>query len=139
MQLLSCAEEAIPLLSTITISSSNAIENIFTNGDNITLRVLGQTSLSIEPRDIRITWFINRRRQASFSRGQMYGEIMRTNATYQLAGRYEVLLLWNIGSSQQCSQYYNVLRQQTPFNLYEVILAKSSIELKYYGECSFLI
>ena len=119
--------------STITILSNN-VEDVFTNGDNITLRVLGQTSLSIEPRDIRITWFINGIQQASFSSGQMYGEIVRTNATYQLAGRYEVLLLWNFGSSQQCSQYYNMLRQQTPFNLYQVILAKSSIELKYYGE-----
>ena len=64
----------------------------------------------------------------------MYGEIVRTDATYQFAGRYEVLLLWNIGITQKCSQYYNMLRQQTPFNLYEVILAKSSIELKYYGE-----
>ena len=59
---------------------------------------------------------------------------MHTNATYQFAGRYEVLLVWNIGNSQQCSQYYNMLRQQTPFDLYQVILAKSRIELKYYGE-----
>ena len=64
---------------------------------------------------------------------------MRTNATYQFAGRYEVLLLWIIGYSQQCNQYYNSLRQQTLFDLYEVILAKSSIELKYYGELSFFI
>ena len=133
LQLLSCAEEAILLSSTITILSSNATESIFTNEDNITLRVLGRTSLSIEPGDIQITWSINGRRQASFSSGKMYGEIVRTNATYQFAGRYEVLLLWNIGSSQQCSQYYNSLRQQTLFNLREVILAKSSVELKYYG------
>ena len=59
---------------------------------------------------------------------------MRTNATNQFAGKYEVLLLWNLGSSQQCNQYYNSLRQQTSFNLYEVILAKSGIDLKYYGE-----
>ena len=119
--------------STITILSNN-VENAFTNGDTITLKVLGQTSLSIEPRSFWITWFIDGRQQASFSRGQMYGEIVRTNATYQFAGRYEVLLLWNLGSSQQCSQYYNSLRQQTPFDLYQVTLAKSSIELKYYGE-----
>ena len=65
----------------------------------------------------------------------MYGEIVHINATYQFAGRYEVLFEWNIGSDyQQCYQYYNSLRQQTPFDLYRVILAKSSIELKYYGE-----
>ena len=120
--------------STITILSNN-VENAFTNGDTITLRVLGQTSLSIEPRYIWITWYINGRQQASFSRGQMYGEIVRTNATYQLAGRYEVILVWSINNYlQECNQYYNMLRQQTPFNLYQVILAKSSIELKYYGE-----
>ena len=58
----------------------------------------------------------------------MYGEIVRTNATYQFARRYEVLLLWNIANSQQCNQYYNSLRQQAPFNLREVILAKSGSE-----------
>ena len=78
-------------------------------------------------------WSINGRRQASFSSGKMYGEIVRTDATYQFAGRYEVLLVWNI-NYQQCYQYYNLLRQQTLFDLNEVVLAKSSIELEYYGE-----
>ena len=100
---------------------------------------MGQTSLSIDPRDIRIIWFINGIRQDYFISGQMYGgiisgELVLTNATYQFAGRCEVLLVWNIGSSQQCNVYYNLLREQTPFDLNEVILAKSSIELKYYGK-----
>ena len=38
---LSCAEKVIPLCTTITILSNNAIENVFTDGDTITLRVLG--------------------------------------------------------------------------------------------------
>ena len=69
-------------------------------------------------------------------RGIISGDLVLTNATYQFAGRCEVLLVWNIGSSmsQQCNHYYNLMRRQTPFNLNEVILAKSSIELKYYGE-----
>ena len=53
-----------------------------------------------------------------------------TNLNFQYAGIYEALLVWNM--SEECAEYYRELRVAVDSH---VILARSSIELRYYGEC----
>ena len=119
---------------------------VFTDGDDITLTAVGKTHLFVEERDhITIKWFVNGRRgyypytnyDNKHSYMQFSSNYRLTNAAYQSSGKYEALLVWNISTYtyyQNCYSYYNLLRQEPYYGLYEVILAKSSIELKYYGE-----
>ena len=141
-----CTEELYPQTSTImTLWRNSAEDVVFTDGDNITLTAVGQTHLFVEQRDhITIKWFVNGRREYSsyyydniHGYAQFSSNYRLTNTAYQSSGIYETLLVWNINTYayyHNCYPYYYSLRREPLFDLYEVILAKSSIELKYYGE-----
>ena len=107
----------------------------FTNGDNFTLKAVGQLVTSIEPSEVNIVWYFNGRSVGSSSRvrnrNSISRDLRRTSSTYLHNGIYEALLVWNM--NQECSSYYG----QTSYygGLYSrVILARTSVEVKYYGK-----
>ena len=115
---------------------------IFTDGDDITLYAVGQTYLFVEQRDhFSIRWFVNGRygnyRNTYYNNigdnAKFSSSYRIPNAAYQSSGKYEAHLVWS-NHNDDCNPYYNSLSQERFFHLRPVILAKSSIELKYYGE-----
>ena len=116
----------------IDIQFNGAIESVitFTNGDNFTLKAVGQLATSIEPSEVDIVWYFNGRSVGSSSRVRnrnfISRDLRRTSSTYLHDGIYEALLVWNM--NQECSSYYT----QLSYN--RVILARTSVEVKYYGK-----
>ena len=102
----------------------------FTSGDNFTLKAVGQLATSIEQSEVDIVWYFNGNSVGSSSRvrnrNSISRDLRRTSATYLHDGIYEALLVWNM--NQECSSYYRQLSHN------RVILAKTSIEVKYYGK-----
>ena len=116
----------------INIQVNGAIESVitFTNGDNFTLKAVGQLATSIEPSEVDIVWYFNGNSVGSSSRVQNQNlisrDLIRTSSTYHYAGIYEALLIWYM--NQECSSYYRQLSSN------QVILARASIEVSYHGE-----
>ena len=111
--------------------SRNAFSLItITNGDNFTLKAVGQLTTSIEPSEVDIAWYFNDHSVGSSSRVRNQNfisrDLIRTSSTYNYAGIYEALLIWNM--NQECSSYYRQLSSNP------VILARASIEVSYHGE-----
>ena len=134
----------------IDIQFNGAIESVitFTNGDNFTLKAVGQLTTSIEPSEVDIVWYFNGNFLGSSSRvrnrNSISRDLRRTNATYLHDGIYEALLVWNM--NQECSSYYIqfiiytvnqvILAHNRVSIAYhnQVILARASVEVKYYGK-----
>ena len=118
---------------TISILFNGAIESVitFTNGDNFTLKAVGQLATSIEPSEVDIVWYFNGYSVVPSSHVQnrnfISRDLSRTSSTYLHDGIYEALLVWNM--NQECSSYYRQLSNNP------VILARTSIEVRYFGEC----
>ena len=116
----------------INIQVNGGIESVitFTNGDNFTLKAVGQLATSIEPSEVDIVWYFNGNSVGSSSRvlnrNFISRDLIRTSSTYNYAGIYEALLIWNM--NQECSSYYRQLSSN------RVILARASIEVSYHGE-----
>ena len=125
---------------------NSAEDVLFTDGDDIALTAVGQTHLFVERGyHISIKWFINGRSEYypytyynnMHSYAQFASHYWLPNAAYHSSGKYEALLVWNSSTYtnyRKCYSYYDSLRGEPYLDLHEVILAKSSIELKYYGE-----
>ena len=116
----------------INIQVNGAIESVitFTSSDNFTLKAVGQLATSIEQSEVDIVWYFNSNSMRSSSRvlnrNSISRDLRRTSSSYLHDGIYEALLVWNM--NQECSSYY----RQLTYN--RVILARTSIEVKYYGK-----
>ena len=116
----------------------------FTNGDNFTLKAVGQLTTSIEPSEVDIVWYFNGNFFGSSSRvrnrNSISRDLRRTDATYLHDGIYEAVLVWNM--NQECSFYYRQFsyysRQLSYYGWYYyraiLALARTSVEVKYYGK-----
>ena len=115
----------------IDIQFNGGIESVitFTNGDNFTLKAVGQLATSTEPSEVDIVWYFNGYSvgRSSHVRNQTFisRDLRLTSATYLHDGIYEALLVWNM--NQECYSYYTQLYNR-------VILARTSVEVKYYGK-----
>ena len=116
--------------SKINILFNGRIESViaFTSGDNFTLKAVGQLATSIKPSEVDIVWYVNGLPKGLSNYHAQSGstDYRRILSTFRYDGIYEALLVWNV--NQECSTYYRQLSSNS------VILARSSIEMKYYGK-----
>ena len=125
----------------IDIQFNGATESVitFTNGDDFTLKAVGQLATSIESSEVDIVWYFNGNSVRSSSRvrnrNSISRDLRRTSATYLHDGIYEALLVWNM--DQECYSYYRQLSYNRVIlarTYNRVILARTSVEVKYYGK-----
>ena len=111
---------------------NGGIESVvtFTSGDNFTFMAVGHVVASIEKNEVDIVWLFNGEQLKApigvRSSRYISQNLSYTRMTYHDAGIYEALLVWNM--NHQCSHYYGRLSTNSR------ILAKSSIEVRYYGK-----
>lgn len=130
-------------------TSTNSKVLLFTDGDNITLHVDAQAPDCFESRDVDIKLYFNGvevPELINYSKsvhGSISGDYKICNATLHSQGIYEAVLVWKY--KYKCPDYYKQLRFNNDYNNYynyfeleDITLRKSYMDVTYYGNVSHL-